>query len=71
MRAIVKRTPAAVTVDFGAIPRESADELYRTIIVGVERAFRDPTIQKEFERWKAARLNKENTNEKETAQASH
>lgn len=71
MRVVTARSPASVTVDFDAIPDNDMDALCRTVIFGAGRYMQDPNKQKEYERWKAARQNKENTNEKVPAQASH
>lgn len=58
MKIVATRTPAAVSVDFDAIPAHESDAICRTLIGCVSRLFEDPAIQADYNRWQQERRQK-------------
>lgn len=58
MKVVQTRTPAAVVVDFAAIPSHQSDAMCRTLIGCVGRLFEDPAVRADYERWQKERQQK-------------
>lgn len=53
--AVASREPSAVKVDASSLPEHESDTLARVLLHSVARAFEDPAVAADFEKWKAKR----------------
>jgi hypothetical protein len=55
---VASREPSAVKVDLGSLPDHQSDTLARVLLHSVTRAFKDPAVAAEYERWRVERNTK-------------
>lgn len=58
MKSVLTRTPKTVHIDADAIPAHQSDAMCRTLIGCINRMFKNPAVQADFERWKKERQKK-------------
>lgn len=52
---VANREPSAVKVDPGSLPAHQSDTLARVLFHSITRAFEDPAVAGDYERWKKRR----------------
>lgn len=55
MKIVQRRTPEAVAVDFEKIPAKTSDAQSMILLGCIGRAFQNPAVRADYERWKAER----------------
>ena len=58
MKQVKRRDPEHVTVNLETVPDHELDAICRTLIGGVNEAFKDPAVQADFKRWQQERQQK-------------
>lgn len=62
---VAAREPSTVKVELASLPQNESDTIARVLLHSIDKAFKNPTIAAEYERWKQERNIK-----KATAQAA-